>query len=275
MRQAGEGHAGDARILDQPRADRRPAGQHNERVLGHAGLVQQRHRLGGDQRGLRRRLRQHRIAGHQRGGDLPGEDGEREVPGADRDEHAAAVQGEPVALSGRARQIARCGPDLRLNRIVAQEIHRLAHLGDCIWEGLAALAHAPGEQFGCTRLVQVGRAPEALGAILQRGALPGGKAGLGPTHGVGDRLGIGLDHAADPERSIGGIEHRSQLAPRVADARPCLEARLERALQVARQIVQHRRITQIDAAGVASIGAIQVPRQWDSGMALGLEARQL
>jgi hypothetical protein len=70
--------------------------------------VEQAHGLGGDQRRLLGGLGEHRVAGGQRGGDLAGEDGQREVPGADADEHAAAVQAEGVGLARRALQ--RSGP---------------------------------------------------------------------------------------------------------------------------------------------------------------------
>ena len=162
-------------------------------------------------RGLRRRFGEHRIADRQGRGNLPGEDREREVPGADRDEHAAAVQGKAIALAGRPGQLARRRLGQRLHGVVAQEIHRLAHLGDRIGQGLAGLAHAPGDQLGRVRLVQVGGAAQACDTLVQGRALPGGKAGLRLAHGLCDRRGLGLDHAADGERAIGRIEHRPRL----------------------------------------------------------------
>ena len=41
-----------------------------------------------------------RTAGRQRTGDLPGEDGEREIPWRDAGEHAAPLQRDLVALAG-------------------------------------------------------------------------------------------------------------------------------------------------------------------------------
>ena len=59
---------------------------------GNAACVQQAHHLGGDERRLLRRLRDHGIAGGERGRHLAGEDREREIPGADAGEDAAAAQ---------------------------------------------------------------------------------------------------------------------------------------------------------------------------------------
>ena len=71
-----------ARIGDQRRADLARAGQELQRVARNARLVQHAHRLRGDERRLLGRLGEHRIAGGERGGDLAGEDREREVPGS-------------------------------------------------------------------------------------------------------------------------------------------------------------------------------------------------
>ena len=63
------------------------------------------------------------------------EDGEREVPGRDRRDHAAAAQAERVGLAGRAWQatgLPEQAPPLR--RVVAQEIDRLAQLGEGVVE---------------------------------------------------------------------------------------------------------------------------------------------
>ena len=81
---AGEADPGDPRVGGQPRADRRSvSGQQLNHVLGHAGLAHQGHGARGDQRGLFGRLGDHRVAGHQRGGDLSGEDRQWKVPGAE------------------------------------------------------------------------------------------------------------------------------------------------------------------------------------------------
>ena len=87
---------------------RRPAAGASSRGSS-AGGVEQAHRLGRDQRRLLGRLGQDRVARRQRRGDLAGEDREREVPRADADEHAAAVQLQRIGFAGRAGQRARAG----------------------------------------------------------------------------------------------------------------------------------------------------------------------
>ncbi len=75
-----------------------------QHVAGDAGLVQQPHGGGGDQRRLLGGLGDDGVAGGERGGDLAGEDRQREVPRRDAGEDAAAVQRQRVALAGRPRQ---------------------------------------------------------------------------------------------------------------------------------------------------------------------------
>ena len=101
---AGEGDAGDARIGDERGADLAVARHELQRARRHAGLVQQAHGRGGDQRRLLGRLRHHGVAGDERRGHLAEEDRQREIPRADADEHAAAAIAQLVALAGRARQ---------------------------------------------------------------------------------------------------------------------------------------------------------------------------
>ena len=57
----------------------------------HAGLAHQRDGAAGDQRRLLGRLGDHGIAGHQRRGDLAGEDRQRKVPRRDADDDAARL----------------------------------------------------------------------------------------------------------------------------------------------------------------------------------------
>jgi hypothetical protein len=66
--------------------------------------VQQLDGQRGDQRRLLGRFGDDRVAGGQGRGDLADKDGQREIPGTDADEYAAAVQRQAVALAGRAGQ---------------------------------------------------------------------------------------------------------------------------------------------------------------------------
>ena len=104
----------------------------------HAGFVQQLHRVVADQVGLLGRLGDHAVAGGERGGDLADEDRQREIPRADADEHAAAVQLQRRWIRRSGRAALRAAEQLaRLRGVVAQEIDRLAHFGDAVGDGLA------------------------------------------------------------------------------------------------------------------------------------------
>ncbi len=90
---AGECYALHALVCHQRGADDfARTRQQLQRCPRHAGPVQQTYGIRGHQRRLLRRLGQHRIAGGQRGGQLAGEDRQREVPRADAGERATAVQ---------------------------------------------------------------------------------------------------------------------------------------------------------------------------------------
>ena len=149
------------------------ARQEMQHVGRYAGLQQQPHGVGGHQRRLLGRLGQHRIARRERGGDLAGEDREREIPRADAGEHAAAVQAQFVALARRSRQALRARELVpRPGRVVPQEIHRLAHLGDAVRHGLARLAHAHRDELRRAVLEQVGRLVQRIAAHRGRRGVP-------------------------------------------------------------------------------------------------------
>ena len=87
------------------------------------------------------RFGQHRVARSQRSGDLPGEDGQREVPRAD-----ANVRPARCRVFGQ-----RLGP----GRVVAQEIHGFPKLGDGIGQGLACLCRQQGKGLIEVLLIEV------------------------------------------------------------------------------------------------------------------------
>ena len=122
------------------------ARQQVQQIRGHAGGVEQGDRLGSNQRRLFGGLGQYPVARGQRRSNLTRENGQREVPGADADEHAAPMQAELVGLAHRAAQGFRAGK-LRLGQVgvVAAEVDRLAHLRDSVGEGLASIPHADGD----------------------------------------------------------------------------------------------------------------------------------
>ncbi|GAV34483.1 hypothetical protein ROTAS13_02150 [Roseomonas sp. TAS13] len=194
---AGEHHAVDTRIRDQRRAHLAVAGQELQHPGGNSGLVQDGHGLRGDQRRFLRRLGDHRIARGERRRDLPGEDGEREVPGADAEHRPERTM----------RAVAEVPPHLRA--VVAQEVHRLPHLRHGIGEGLPGLPDQQAEQERHPLLQQIGGAGQAGGARL--GGLRGpGRGGLrGDVQRAPDRLRRGFHHHADPVAVVGRIQHRA------------------------------------------------------------------
>ena len=120
------GRAGEQRRPARARrrpAPRRPSRRGPAAAAAHGAERRPRaaraHHLGGDQRRLLGGLGEHRVAGGERGGDLAGEDREREVPRADADDRA-----ERNDASG----VGEIAP--RLGRVEAQEVDRLAHFAD-------------------------------------------------------------------------------------------------------------------------------------------------
>ncbi len=182
---AGKGDAGDPRIGDQRRADRLAgARQQMQRVGGDAGLVQQPHRGGGDERRLLGRLGDDGVAGGERGGDLAGEDRQREIPRRDAGEDAAPVQGQLVALAGRAGQQLGFGKvGARAQRVIAQIVDRFPDLRQRRRDRAAAFADDRRHQCGPMALEQVGGAFEDRRALAGSSALP---CGCG-RHGAGER----------------------------------------------------------------------------------------
>ena len=137
-----------------------PPGSKVQHVGRRPGLQRQTNGCGGDQRRLRRRLGDDRVAGRQRRGDLAEEDGQRKVPRADAGEDAAAAQGQLVELSGRPWQPFRQGGATRLDGVVAAEVDRLAHLAQGVGQGLAGLAHQQRHERGAIPFDQVAQAFE-------------------------------------------------------------------------------------------------------------------
>ena len=182
---AGEADTRHAGIARQKPAD--PAAlarQQLKRMQGHARLVHQPHADSGHQRRGLRRFRQYGIARRQRRRDLPGENGQREVPGADAGEDAA-------------RGVLGC-----LLGVVAQEIHRLAQFGNGVEQALARLARQHGEDLSEMVLVEIGGLQKRRTPICCRGVPGPGRA----QRGFDIRLGC-LDNAAYEISGARGVHH--------------------------------------------------------------------
>ena len=142
--------------------------------------MHQPHGRGRDARRLLGGLGDHRIAGHQRGDDLPGEDREREIPRADADEHAASAVMQFVGLAGRPRHPLGHERNARLCGVVAAEVGGLAHLGECIVQCFSAFDLHQRDERIAVLLVKIGDALERGGAIRNRRLAPGRNPAAAP-----------------------------------------------------------------------------------------------
>ena len=185
---AGEGNARDPRIGDKSPPDPAVAGQ---KMKGAGRDPRLQNQLGDavcGERSLLRRLRNHRVAGDQRGRDLSRENRDRKVPGADAREHAAAVQRQHVALADRPGQRHRAAEPLaRLLRVIAAEIHRFAYVRHGIGQGLPSLPDAQSHQARHIGLQQIGQPLQCRGAFGHADRGPGDPRGVcaidrGPHH---------------------------------------------------------------------------------------------
>lgn len=106
----------------------------------------------------------------------------------------------------------------RLGGVVAQEVHRLAYLGDGVGEGLAGFANQQahqGLQFG---FHQIGCPVQHGGPLGWRGGLPD----LAAREGAGERLVHqryrGFAHLTDDIAVIRRVEHGLELGRRLGVA---------------------------------------------------------
>ena len=247
----GEHHAAGFRRGDEGRPDAAITRQQLQGSTRDAGLMQDAHALRGDQRRFFRRLRQHRIAGDQRRGDLAGEDGEREVPRADADDRAERL----VRDAERAP---------RLFGVVAQEIDGFAHFGNGVRHRLASLAHDQAEQHRHVALHDVGGTFQAGGALGGRCRTPACAGGGGDLHGPGDFAFGDFGHRADHVPVVAGVEDRAARAAGLAFAQRRAGAPFAGggAVERCRNLGEDRFVRQVEAGRIPA-GAKKVVRQGD------------
>ncbi len=95
----------------------------------------------------------------------------------------------------------------RLRGVVAQEVHRFAHLADGVGQGFARFAHDQPEQVLHLLFERVGCALQAGGALAGRGDLPDRRGALGAARGFVHFCSGRLAHPAHLIARIGGVEH--------------------------------------------------------------------
>ncbi|CFO33012.1 Uncharacterised protein [Bordetella pertussis] len=96
---------------------------------------------------------------------------------------------------------------LGLVGVIAQEVHRFAHLGDGVGQRLAGLAHDQAEQRLHLLFQQLGRPPQALRALGHRRGLPDGRRVGGVAQGLLHMLRRGLHDVADDVAQVGRVGH--------------------------------------------------------------------
>ena len=263
---AGEHDGGNARVGHQRGAHLHAVARQQLQHVGRdAGLVQDAHGFGGNQRRLLGRLGDDRVAGGQCGRNLTGEDGQREVPRADAQHRTQRPVGVVLEL-GR-----------HLVGVVAQEVHGLADLGDGVGQRLAGLADHQTHQDRHAVFHQLGGALQAGGAVSRGDVLPGLRGGLGRLQcgiDVGRR---GFHHMAHHVLVIGRVEHRLGILGQLgalagggcrAVAGLCQPGLLRAGQKACRQGGQLLLVGQVDARGVGALaedfGGVQVDRQRDA-----------
>ena len=151
---------------------------------------------------------------------LAAEDGEREVPRRDAGEDAAPAKRDAVGFARRSRQLGGSREiGARPHRVVAAEIHRLAHLRDPVGQRLAGLQDGDGQGLGHVRLQEVGRTLQTGCPIAGGFRRPFGR-GIRRGRERGLDLGlVGLDRFAHDLAPVRGVHDVARPSARRAAGR--------------------------------------------------------
>ena len=228
--------------------------------------------LHGERRGERRLLGglgDYGVARRECRAQLSGKDRERKIPRTDAGKDSAPAQAQRISLSGRARQQRLGGKQHpRLLRVVAQEIDRLAHLGDAVRQRLARLEYAARDELGTARLKELRRPLKHRGALLCTARFPG----RGRSARAAERAlhigGGGLHDGTNRLRLVGRIEELQALtaAGSAIDERRRPPRLRGRSLAGVFQALKLRRIGEIDAQGIQSSRTKETLRHIDARM---------
>ena len=207
---------------------------------------------------------------------LAGEDRQREIPGADRHEHPAPVHGERVILSRRAGKLHRMFElAARFAGVIAQEIDRLAHLGNTVEQRLARLALAQAEEFIGVILEQVRRFFEQQRTLCAAQRIPAGLDRDCTGKGGIDFLGSGIAARADLGGEVVRHGDRRGFSGRLPrESRPCAPFDLGKLGQPRLQRRDHQRVRQVDALAVEPLSQ-DILRQRDRRVAARVHRGEL
>jgi hypothetical protein len=151
-------------------------------------------------------LQHHAVAEGQRGCDLPGRNGNGEVPGGDEADDADRLAGDFHADVGAHR-----GHDLarEAQAFAGEELEDVAGAGgfaDAFGAGLAFFARKQGTEFFLAGEDFAADLVERIGACLDAAGGPGREGGGGSSHGIVDVRGITLRVLAQHVGQVAGVE---------------------------------------------------------------------
>ena len=251
---AGEHHGIGGRVADQCITHGFPvAGQQLQCMCRNSGLVQHGNCLCSYQVSLFCRFGNHHIACCQCGGNLPTENGQWEIPGADADHHTQRAMAVVVQVL------------LSLLGVVAQKVDGFAYFGDRVGQGFARLAAQQAHQRLQVGLHNVCCLQQGLRTRIDRCGLPNRGCMLGVLHGLRDLCTPRHTHFAQYVLHLRRVEHRG--GGQVLGVGRLCRQRCHTAQQCSRQRCQPLLVAQIQTCGVAArLCGIQLGRLWNAVM---------
>ncbi|MCY1351110.1 hypothetical protein D9M69_373660 [compost metagenome] len=203
----GEADAIDTDVVDHGFADDAAAAHHQvEYPGGEAGTgddLGQGPGAAGDQVG---RLEHHAVAVGQGRGDLPGRDGDREVPGGDQADHAEGFAGDFHRYAGAHRGQHLAGQAQAFAGEELEDVAGTAHLAYGFGQGLALFPRQQGAQFLAAGEDLAAHLVQGIGTGLDTGDGPGREGGAGRRDGLGHLGGVGLGVFAQAVTQVGGVD---------------------------------------------------------------------
>ena len=204
---AGEGDRVHVLVLEQCLADDRAAAHHQvEHALGQAGAlddVDQRPGRPGDEVG---RLDHDAVAVGERRGDLPGRDGDREIPGRDHADDADRLAGDLDADAGTHGRDALAIQAQALAGEEGEDLAGAGGLADAFRQGLAFLARQQAAELVLAGEDLVGGLLQDFVALLRGGAAPGREGSLGGGDRIVQVLNGALRILADDVVGVGRVD---------------------------------------------------------------------